>query len=1306
MSHRISLSFLTFFENPKVIFILIILIGISQGAGFWYQSYLEKNWETISRAEERALSEYFQKKFDSYLRESTGEVRSILNDPRLLQYLDSDSTASSVLLFELLNQREKKGMMLEVYNASGIIQGWSENRGPVVDTLTFKAHTVSYILRGPIYAYLVISTPIVSENSIKGFLVGKRLFDVQYPINNKFINSNYFTSTFTSTLDFVPAFFASEITPQNQDSSKFLFTLTNTDGKVMVSGLVNRPQLFAGKQEAEQLANRLSGVFGVVLLLMLYRIILRHTERRLRWIWRAVLLTGMIWLLRYILLWLDLPGGFLSDTLFDPTYFASPFGFGLAKSLGDLFLTASLFLINILCIVRLIYNETKSSNSNRAPISFWLWINRIAGVVLLAVLALLLLRGFVATVQSAVFDSSFTYNDPASIAPSFELSVMLVSLFFLSFSLVLAEVGIIILIYGTVVGLVKRGHELRVVGITGFFLLLCGLLYGSFVPNTLLSQFERGIYVTVFLFASSWILYLRQKDKPFLSLSGLSVLLLISICAIVPILDKKIHEYDQTHLELAAHELVRPADNWMNFLMATALDEIGNNTARATLHDGSNEEVGKLGFTQWARSILSKEENDCSVTFIDNEGSVVSDFHIGNTPHWYRRHAMDEMPRSTSLLNAGERLENGKLVKWYRGYKPIYNGDTTFLGGVWVEISGVQRRLQGSAQTEILRNSSSRLSDTRNRRLLTFEYFQGKLVSTTAENVPLDLPLPHDNDPDDDPEKGYWAREEIEGKTYHMYLVPENGENPIWIGVGMADLDVRWHIFSFLRYALFFMLISSIGLAFIFILQRLLGQSTKEGFRTKLLVSFVIVSITPMLVLAYLNRQYAKERADEITIQRLSSQTSVVVAEIEQKVGASLPVLVSQLTDEQCDEIATTMGVDFNVYLNGQLQATSKPEMFMSELLDKSLSGDAYLNTILKRRSFYSETQVIGSLPYVVGYRPIFSESGSVIGAVAVPTLFRQQDVNEELTRRNIFLFGAYALTFVLSLIVGSIFANGIASPIRRLRHATEQIAGGNLEVEIPRSSTDEIGDLERAFQQMTVELRQKQEQIVRAQRELAWKEMARQVAHEIKNPLTPMKLSVQQLLQAYKDNVPDFGDVLKRVSSTVLEQIEALSRIASEFSNFARMPKQNIEQCNVHEVILEAVNLYQSSDLQIATQFEAVPSVVMADREELRRVFINIIKNSVQAMKGTGTMQITTSSAGGFIDINMQDSGPGIPKDVQSRLFEMNFSTKTDGMGIGLSIVHTTVQNLGGTVSVTSKVNQGTMVLIRLPIGDKQTLG
>jgi nitrogen fixation/metabolism regulation signal transduction histidine kinase len=215
---------------------------------------------------------------------------------------------------------------------------------------------------------------------------------------------------------------------------------------------------------------------------------------------------------------------------------------------------------------------------------------------------------------------------------------------------------------------------------------------------------------------------------------------------------------------------------------------------------------------------------------------------------------------------------------------------------------------------------------------------------------------------------------------------------------------------------------------------------------------------------------------------------------------------------------------------------------------------------------------------------------------------------------------------------------------------------------------------------------------------------MAKQIAHEIKNPLTPMKLSVQYLQKAWEDKSPDWEQRLKRFTETLAEQIDSLSAIATAFSDFAKMPKSNFEVTELNKIIENAIRLFRDTQ-QIRFEFSpAEPHYVFADSEQLHRVFINLINNSIQAISDpeVGIIKISLEKKDGNHIILFSDNGTGIPDDQKSKVFYPNFTTKSGGMGLGLAMAKNIIQNASGEISFKTEEGRGTTFIISLPVHDE----
>jgi len=294
-------------------------------------------------------------------------------------------------------------------------------------------------------------------------------------------------------------------------------------------------------------------------------------------------------------------------------------------------------------------------------------------------------------------------------------------------------------------------------------------------------------------------------------------------------------------------------------------------------------------------------------------------------------------------------------------------------------------------------------------------------------------------------------------------------------------------------------------------------------------------------------------------------------------------------------------------------------------------------------------------------------------------------------------LFGVYSFAVIIITLLSTIFANQISSPIRQLTRATNAVAQGDLSIQLINKEKGELKELLDGFNSMTSELQKNQNDIAELERENAWKEMAKQVAHEIKNPLTPMKLSVQQLVAAYDDKKTEFDEILKKLSLAILNQIDNLSLIASEFSAFAKMPSLKLEEFDLIPVIRDTIHLFGDEEAEIKFSSEVEKVIVESDSSQIRRMFINLIRNSIQARARIVT--INSSKENHHLLIDISDDGIGVTSENQNKIFETNFTTKEKGLGLGLKLIKRFLENTGGEIKLLSSSSAGTVFRIKIPV-------
>jgi nitrogen fixation/metabolism regulation signal transduction histidine kinase len=259
---------------------------------------------------------------------------------------------------------------------------------------------------------------------------------------------------------------------------------------------------------------------------------------------------------------------------------------------------------------------------------------------------------------------------------------------------------------------------------------------------------------------------------------------------------------------------------------------------------------------------------------------------------------------------------------------------------------------------------------------------------------------------------------------------------------------------------------------------------------------------------------------------------------------------------------------------------------------------------------------------------------------------------------------------------------------------------------QIDYKGEDEVGQLVKEYNRMVLELAESAKKIAQSQRQSAWREMAKQIAHEIKNPLTPIKLNLQHLVRAKNDNKPGWEDLFDKFADSLIDQIQTLSNIATEFSNFAKMPVGQFDHISLNKVIDDSVNLFSAyPNINVERFFEYEGDIVVyADREQLQRVFVNLLKNAVQAIgrKDEGQITITLKRDKTKVLVVVEDNGVGIAPELVGKLFSPSFTTKSGGMGLGLAISKSVIEVIGGSIWFETKYCEWTKFFVELPISER----
>lgn len=299
-------------------------------------------------------------------------------------------------------------------------------------------------------------------------------------------------------------------------------------------------------------------------------------------------------------------------------------------------------------------------------------------------------------------------------------------------------------------------------------------------------------------------------------------------------------------------------------------------------------------------------------------------------------------------------------------------------------------------------------------------------------------------------------------------------------------------------------------------------------------------------------------------------------------------------------------------------------------------------------------------------------------------------------------LFVASALALGVVLLLTFWVARRTTEPIRLLEERTRRLAEGDLDSKVEVHSRDELGELAASFNRMSAELLESRKRLVKAEKDAAWREMAKQVAHEIKNPLTPISLSAALLKRAKDERSPEFDGIFERTIELIQRQVESMRRIASDFSAFAGTQKRDPERIALPALVREVVDLETAwaSERRVNIVSAVEDLAVHADRGELRRVLINLFSNAIEAMPEGGRIRVSVQARGSGVVIEVEDEGIGLSPEAREHLFEPYFTTRSHGTGLGLAICHQLVEGMGGTIElVPAPAGKGTLARITLPV-------
>ena len=482
---------------------------------------------------------------------------------------------------------------------------------------------------------------------------------------------------------------------------------------------------------------------------------------------------------------------------------------------------------------------------------------------------------------------------------------------------------------------------------------------------------------------------------------------------------------------------------------------------------------------------------------------------------------------------------------------------------------------------------------------------------------------------------------------------------------------------------------------------KILFFGKNKQFQYRILDSFLLAAIIFLIMLVFATNFAIKRQNRDLVQQQLLEQLESITTAVEK--NQAVRRNLAQGADFSLDSLTTSLNVDASFYSNGVIKKSTTPQIYQQHLLAGTIPFPVYRDLFQSQKRNAVTTVMLDNQDLLIGYRSVLSDDGSPVAAIAIPTFVQSPKYDRQLLETTSYLIILYLVVFGIFILGTTFISRQLTRPLHYIRLGLQKISKGDLNTTIPVTSTDEIGSLAIAYNRMVARLKELQDELATAEREAAWQEMAQQVAHEIKNPLTPMKLNIQHLerqLVSGDYTIDELKEKIRTITQNLIVQIQSLTNIASDFSKFSKPIEEEFTAVHIDRLIYSVADLYKHDEqITITTNCSASPSTIYGAEDELRRVIINLVKNAREAMHDGGAINLKTYRRGESIFIEVEDTGMGIPEKDKSKIFVPNFSTKSSGTGLGLAICKKVIEAHEGSISFASIKGEGTTFVVKLPL-------
>lgn len=1023
-------------------------------------------------------------------------------------------------------------------------------------------------------------------------------------------------------------------------------------------------------------------LLGVLLVLVIIHNVSHSIREKWGAAWGIGFLVSVILLLRIMVYLSPDLLNLRQFELFDPTIYSTSI---VLSSLGDLIINAFLFCWIILFVKREISEYTIPESEKKWR--NWVW------TVLILFLMVITTFAFANIVQSLVRDAKISFNvtnffsllNNYSFVGFIALAALALGYFFLSQVLF------------QLVGYLIRSLSIVLYIIIGFI----GLLVLTFVrkPGTV----ELDIFVLLWLLAYVWLMQRRIfSDLRFrLNVSEVLFWLFIFSTSISSVILFETRKREEDDRRRAAERLSEQADPSSEKVLSIVFSYIDNDYL-------------SLNFSRFKDPVSNLAMKDSMVN--QNFSAYQNKFdtrlytYTGDEKPLFNEPSISYDTLNTIFTVLGKKTDIPDLRYYEKSfdkytyiYKKSIKQDSSgkMAGYLFILADPKRYKTEDALVPELFRQKNEKLPEY-------YAIYNKRELITDNTDYPFPTHLSDEQTPKTDfahvrkgPFDELWHR--ISDDNFVVVVKRDNS--------AIEDITLFAYLFS-----AFLFLVALFRLSALLIWSRLHWSQLKTywqmNIRSQIHTTIIFISLFSFVVIGVATIVFFYNRYTRNNQDRLSMAMQIMVSEVQSKLAGKVnsgqewrlyyPDSKREL-QHMIEEVAQVHSTDINLYdLNGNLQVSSNLFVYNKGILSKKMHPQAYYNLRQLNTIQFTNFEQVGGVSYVSIYRPLRDLNGNAYAYLNIPSFTTQDELKEEISNFLVTIINLNAFIFLIAGTIALFLTNRITSSFTLISEKMRQVNLGKTNEEIEWKRNDEIGGLVKEYNKMVKKLEESASALAKSEREGAWREMARQVAHEIKNPLTPMKLSIQYLQKAIDNNSGNVKEMAASVAKTLVEQIDHLSKIASDFSQFANIGNPRNEVFDLHEMLYPLTSLYEMTENLL---FKWVPVhqriMVYADKTQLNRLFTNLLQNALEACESKTKRVVSVSEAvkDMSIIVKVTDNGEGIPLEMQSKIFIPNFTTKSSGTGLGLAMSKTIVEQAKGKIWFQTEVGEGTTFYVELPI-------